>query len=174
VSAAIVIGKLPSHGDFVARGVSAGERHELDEWLAGSMASAREEFGDRFDEAFDEAPPFRFAWSDECWTAGALAASIDSAGRRFPLLVARGDLAQEQVGPAARLCEEAASEAIAAGWSADELLQAVAAAEIAPGTSQVIDGWWNEDLGDAGPRLKDRRPAGILSHMLASVAGAAA
>lgn len=170
-----MIGKLPFHGDFVARGVSANERHEVDEWLAASMAAAREQFGDRFDEAFDTAPPWRFAWRGERWTAGALAPSVDSAGRRFPLLVARSELSQEKVRPAANLCEEAAADAIAKGWSADELLQAIAETEIAPGASQAREGWWNEELGDAGTTTpSDRLPPGILSHMLASVTGAAA
>lgn len=174
MSGAIVIGKLPAHGDFVARGVGGRERHELDEWLATSMAAARSEFGEKFDETFDIAPPWRFAWRDGRWTAGALAPSVDSAGRRFPLLIARTDLGERQVRDAARRCEDAASEAIAKAWSADALLDAVEAAEIEPHGAQAAEGWWNEELGDAGNRLEERLPAGILSHMLASVAGAAA
>lgn len=174
MSGAIVIGKLPFHGDFVARGVAGAERRELDAWLAASTAAARDEFGEKFEEAFDTAPPWRFAWRGEQWTAGALVPSIDSAGRRFPLLVARSGLAHADVSGAAMLCEEAASEAISRGWSADELLRASEAAEIEPAASLAAEGWWNEDLGDAGPRLNDRLPPGILSHMLASVAGAAA
>lgn len=172
MSAAIVIGKLPVHGDFVARGVAGAERRELDAWLAASTAAARDEFGDKFDDAFDNAPPWRFAWRDEQWTAGALVPSIDSAGRRFPLLVALKHLADVQVGAAAGLCEAAASDAIAKRWSADELLGAVAEPELS--AAAVHEGWWNEELGDARPRLNDRLPPGILSHMLASVAGAAA
>jgi len=64
-----VIGKLPGHGDFVARGVGSGERQQIDEWLAASMAAAREELGDKFEAAFDIAPPWRFAWRDTRWTA---------------------------------------------------------------------------------------------------------
>ena len=55
-----MIGKLPGHGDFVARGVGSGERQQIDEWLAASMAAAREELGDKFEAAFDIAPPWRF------------------------------------------------------------------------------------------------------------------
>ena len=54
----------------------------------------------------------------------------------------------------------------------DELLGAVAEPELS--AAAVHEGWWNEELGDARPRLNDRLPPGILSHMLASVAGAAA
>lgn len=169
-----MIGKLPGHGDFVARGVGSGERQQIDEWLAASMAAAREELGGKFEAAFDIAPPWRFAWRDTRWTAGALVPSIDSAGRRFPLLVAVADLAEEEVRPAAEICENAASEAIAKGWSADELLQAINTSDIASEDSPVHAGWWNDELGNAGTSVGDRLPAAILSHMLASVTGAAA
>ena len=45
VSAGIVLGKLPFHGDFVARGVSAAVRDEIDRWLVETMATARDELG---------------------------------------------------------------------------------------------------------------------------------
>ena len=169
-----MIGKLPSHGDFVARGVHRSERHELDQWLAANMAAAREEFGDKFDTAFDSAPPWRFAWRDMAWTAGALVPSIDSAGRRFPLLVALPQLAEDQVRPAAEACENAASDAIAKGWSADELQGAIAVPDAAPQASPVQEGWWIDESANAAVAFGDRLPTGILSRMLESATGAAA
>lgn len=73
----MVIGKLPFHGDFVARGVTGRERDLLDKWLATSMAIASEQLGEKFDEAFDAAPPWRFAWDEDGWTAGALVPSVE-------------------------------------------------------------------------------------------------
>jgi type VI secretion system protein ImpM len=172
VVSGIVIGKLPFHGDFVARGLSGGERHKIDQWLTASMAAARDQFGSGFDEIFDRTPPWRFAWRDDQWTAGALAPSIDSTGRKFPLLVALCNLAEGQVKAAARLCEDAASEAIALGWGADQLLEAIAAATITPDESPAVEGWWNEDLGGAGG-LQGRVPPSIMSHMLAATTRAA-
>jgi type VI secretion system protein ImpM len=168
VSNAVVVGKLPSHGDFVARGVDARERHAIDAWLTASMAHAREQLGASFEEAFDCAPPWQFAWHDQRWTAGVLAPSVDSAGRRFPLLVARKNLDDRQVRAAATLCEEAAANAISKPWKADELASAVESADLPGGTSGCRRGWWNDELGDS-VKLEERRPADILSHMLSAV-----
>lgn len=173
MSGAIVIGKLPFHGDFVARGTTGSERRRFDKWLTASMALARDELGPAFDDSFDAAPPWRFAWHEGEWTAGVLAPSADSTGRRFPLLVALSELAEGQVEAAARFCEEIASDAIASRWSADRVLQTIDAAEIEARETNASEGWWNEELGERG-RLGQRMPPGILSHMLASVAGASA
>lgn len=164
-----MVGKLPFHGDFVARGVSAGDRKELDAWLSASVATAREEYGPRFADAFDAAPPWRFAWHDEQWTAGALVPSVDSSGRRFPLLVALTNLGEDQVAAAAMLCEEAAADAISRRLQADELADAVEAGDVTPTGSPAAEGWWNDDLGESG-KLKGRRPAAILSRMLSALA----
>ena len=172
VNRAFVVGKLPFHGDFVARGASASERRQIDQWLADSVAIARAQFGREFEETFDAATPWRFAWQDGQWTAGALAPSVDSSGRRFPLLVGRSDLATEQVEAGAKLCESVAGEAISMRWSADQLLQAVAAADVSGEGPDPVEGWWNEDFAKA--RLRDRLPPGILSHILAPVTGASA
>jgi type VI secretion system ImpM family protein len=169
VSAGIVLGKLPFHGDFVARGVSGAVRDEIDRWLVDSMATARDELGPRFEEAFDSALPWRFAWHDERWTAGALVPSVDSAGRRFPLLVARTNLERDEVETAAQLCEEVAAEAISERWQADKLVEAVEALETVHTASRGREGWWNDEVGEAG-KLEDQRPRTILSHMLSTVA----
>jgi type VI secretion system protein ImpM len=172
VTEAIVIGKLPFHGDFVARGLNADARDRLDKWLASSMAIAREQLGAKFDETFDVAPPWRFAWNEDRWTAGALVASIDASGRRFPLVAARCNLDKGQVQIASALCEELASEAIAMRWSADELAKAVEGADIARDDTHCVEGWWNEELGE--PKLNEKCPSEIVSHVLASAIGAAA
>jgi type VI secretion system protein ImpM len=169
VSKCLLVGKMPSHGDFVARGVRAREREELDAWLAASLASARDELGSRFAQAFDAAPPWRFAWHDDAWTAGSLTPSVDSAGRRFPLLVALKNLDREQVEAAATLCERSSAKAILERWPAENLLASVEAAEVARRPSQPRQGWWNEDLGEEG-RSGERRPETIIQDMLSLVA----
>ena len=165
---AIVLGKLPSHGDFIARGATAAEREAIDTWLSGSMAIARQELGHRFDQAFDRAPPWQFAFREGDSTAGALAASVDSAGRRFPLFVARTGLQEDQVGSAAKLCEAAAADAILNHRTADELVKAVDGFEITNGPP-CATGWWTEQLGDTD-RLNGRFPDNIVTRMLAPVA----
>lgn len=170
MTAAIVLGKLPFHGDFVARGISANERDDLDAWLANSMAAAREQLRDRFADAFDCAPAWHFGWHDLRWTAGALVPSMDSAGRRFPLLVARTSLTSDQVIPTAKLCEDVAASAISNRWSVDRVFEAVEAAEVARSAPRAAEGWWNEELYELGT-LSERRPAAILSHMLSAAVG---
>ena len=46
----ILFGKLPAHGDFVARGIDAAGRAELDDWLSASLADARAALGEAFAE----------------------------------------------------------------------------------------------------------------------------
>lgn len=173
LSRAFVVGKLPFHGDFVARGVSGLDRRRIDDWLADSVAIARNQFSERFEEMFDAAPPWRFAWREAQWTAGALVPSVDSTGRRFPLMVGRSNLSSGQVEAGANLCEGLAGEAIALGWSADQLLTAVAAAEVTGDGADRVPGWWNPDCGEM-TRLKDPLPPAVVSHMLATVIGASA
>jgi len=169
VSAGIVLGKLPFHGDFVARGISASARDEMDRWLVDAMATARDELGLRFEESFDRALPWRFAWHVERWTAGALVPSVDSAGRRFPLLVARTNLEGDEVERAAQLCEAAAAQAISERWQADKLMKAVEALEMVHTASRGREEWWNEEIGEAS-KLEDQSPRTILLHMLSAVA----
>lgn len=108
-----LFGKLPAHGDFVARGLSFEAREALDAWLSASMLDARDAYGDSFDDRFDAAPPWQCAGEG---VAGAIAASQDSVGRRFPVLL----LCAGTVDDGAR-CEELLYAAIGQGWNADRL-----------------------------------------------------
>ena len=84
-------GKLPEHGDFVARGVSAGERDAWDAWASASLEQARRDLGDVFETRFEAAPPWRFAFGPgrfaDAWVAGALTPSVDRSGRHFVIVV---------------------------------------------------------------------------------------
>jgi len=90
-----IFGKLPAHGDFVARGIGAAEREALDAWLSGEMLAARAALGGDFEERYDRAPPWRFAGPDG---AGVLVASVDGVGRRFPLYLALGGAGDDATG----------------------------------------------------------------------------
>lgn len=85
--APFLFGKLPAHGDFIARGLSQSARRAWDDWATDRVRQMREEDGEAFEAAHDAAPPWRFVTEAgafvEGWSAGALAPSIDSAGRRF-------------------------------------------------------------------------------------------
>lgn len=175
----VLFGKMPSHGDFVTRGFDGQERDSLDQWLSAEMADARTTFADEFEERFDAAPPWRFTWRDDRWTAGALVNSVDSAGRRFPLLVARRGVEAAEIGATAEACENAIYDAFTSGWSADDLTDALLssspAASDANGESHEEEGWWTLG-GEAFPPASrpGRQPAGLIRTMLEGMERAAA
>lgn len=168
---AFLFGKLPAHGDFVARGMGVGEREALDDWLAGSLADARASLT-RFEELYDQAPPWRFAWRDaNGWAAGAIAPSVDGAGRRFPVLLGRGGLSPDRIEGAALAAEELLYDALGHGWEADRL-QAALVAAVTPLSEPWAGGeaWWT--LGGerfTENRLAGARPAGLMRAMLTPV-----
>lgn len=83
-------GKLPAHGDFVARGLSGAERKTWDAWASASLEEARRDLGDIFETRFEAAAPWRFAFGPgrfaDAWVAGALTPSIDRSGRHFVIV----------------------------------------------------------------------------------------
>ena len=139
-----VFGKLPAHGDFVARGIDARERAALDDWLSASMLAARDVYGAVFAARFDAAQPWR---AEGAGVTGALAASQDAAGRRFPLLLLAAD------GDAEALLYAAITE----GWSVDRLAE-----EAGPAPGGPVSRW----IGEAAERPGER-PADLLTAMLA-------
>jgi type VI secretion system protein ImpM len=164
VTDAMIFGKLPFHGDFVARGISSSERAELDRWLSRSMAEARDHLGERFGDSFDAAAPWLFAWRDERWTAGAMAPSVDSAGRRFPVMAGLRGLDKALASAAAEQCEEALFKAVSNCWSVEQLEEQLSTAVVAPTSSEVEEGWWPKEADRA--RLPQRLPRAILRHVI--------
>ena len=147
LTAAILYGKLPAHGDFIARNLGAGERAELDGWLAESLSQARVALGDAFDELYDQALPWRFARKHGAgWTAGAMAPSVDGVGRRYPIVLARVGLDEVMVEPTAEAMEALIYEALGQRWDADRLFGAASATE--PASAEIWtagDRWWFVD-----------------------------
>lgn len=150
--APFLFGKLPSHGDFIARGLDAGERAAWDAWASAGMEAARAAFGEAFEAAHDQGPPCRFVLPEGAGPtagSGAFAPSVDSAGRRFLIVLGRRDAAAAQAG------EAAIYAAFEQGLDADGALAAVgedAGAADGPG-------WW-VDGGAAA--LAPETPAGVL------------
>lgn len=169
----LLFGKLPAHGDFVARGMASSERDALDMWLSAEMAGARADAGAGFEDAFDAAPVWRFALPDgAAWRAGALAPSIDAAGRRFPLLFGWAGLPINAAGAAAGFADASLFGAISEGWDADRLASLDAPLAANPATPRPADprkGWWT-DTGDVA--FTDSHPQGLLRVMLASAVAA--
>lgn len=170
---ALLFGKLPAHGDFVGRGIDPHDRDALDRWLAASLAEARARLGDAFDDLYEEAPAWRFAWADPAgWSAGAMALSVDSVGRRYPILIALTGLAGDQVEAAAAAAENLIYDALEGGWDADRLHEAAARTTPEPMTTwEGGEGWWT--LGGARfneSYLVGSRPTGLLTTLLTPAA----
>ena len=162
-----LFGKLPGHGDFVARGLRADLRDALDLWLSAGMAEAQAHFGDAFEDRYFAAPAWVFVDRDGAgrWSGGALCASVDGVGRKFPVIA--GDLADDALHAVgiAGASLELLYAALAQGWTADRMI----AEQAAP---VQID--WQVDapawalIGEAGPPivLPGRFPAGVITAMV--------
>jgi type VI secretion system protein ImpM len=84
-------GKLPSHGDFLHRGVGDDFVNRWDAWLQDGMSRSRSELGETWLDVFLTSPVWRFALASgvvggPVW-AGILLPSVDRVGRYFPLTI---------------------------------------------------------------------------------------
>lgn len=125
--APFLFGKLPAHGDFVARGLSDADRDRWDGWSTAALDALRGRTGEAFEEAHGSAPPWRFVTGGgDRWLAGALAPSMDGAGRRYLLAIGVDGLDAAEAGAAGlQLAAEAEGliyEGLAQGFSADTLI----------------------------------------------------
>ena len=150
VMIAMLFGKLPAHGDFVSRGIAPDVRDTWDVELSTSLAAAR---GESFDAHYSAAPPWRFIRPEgEGWLAGAIALSMDSAGRRFPIVGGVYIDTQSAAQSIAAQCEDALFSALGEGWNADALNSALSA--IANTDTSDIDAgsglWWVDGGVDVG------------------------
>ena len=85
-----VYGKHPAKGDFVEHGVPAGLKPQLESWLDQVLAEARHGLGENWESVWRDARPIRFWLGGAIWgerVCGALMASVDRVGRRFPLVI---------------------------------------------------------------------------------------
>ena len=161
-----LFGKMPAHGDFVARGADRALVDALDLWLAEEMREAAGQFADEFEDRYSTAPAWTFVDVDPdgAWTGGVLCASVDKAGRKFPLMLALpADDGAHACGLAGG-CLDAICTAFDHGLDAD----ALHAAPVTP-----VDLPWTPDgpawalLGEDGPavELAGRFPRGIIAAM---------
>ncbi|MYM35750.1 type VI secretion system-associated protein TagF [Duganella sp. FT94W] len=115
-------GKIPSHGDFVARRLPPTFTGPWDAWLQAGMADSRARLGDAWLPVYLDSPIWRFALGagvcgpQACY--GVMMPSVDRVGRYFPFTIA-----------AAGRCR-----APAAAWYAalEALALAALAAELSP------------------------------------------
>ncbi|KQV56769.1 hypothetical protein ASC70_01625 [Caulobacter sp. Root343] len=109
---AFAFGKLPTHGDFVARGLTPEARETWDAWSSAGLEATRAALGEAFEARHDAAPPVRFTFGPGAfgsgWSTGALTASIDTAGRRFVLVL--GAYTDQAPSASERIAEAAEQE----------------------------------------------------------------
>ncbi len=157
----MLFGKLRAHGDFVARGMTAAERAWWDERLSIGIARARAACGPAFDATCEVSSPWRFRLRPGPMSiSGAVAASIDRAGRRFPLIVARRDA------DGAAACEAALRDGLSNALDADALIARVAPSGD-PVPPPVTIGWWHPDR--PGDPVIEADPAAALPIIFAFV-----
>ncbi len=162
-----LFGKLPSHGDFVARGLDQARRDALDVWLTGEMEAARLAWPDDFDQRYMAAPAWSFVMQADGgqWAGGALGAWVDGVGGRSPLVMAAPADDAGQAVAAAAGCLQAMAEGFAGAWDADSLFRADLHGPDLP---------WQPDgpawalVGEGGPAVERRGlwPQGVVTTMM--------
>lgn len=165
-------GKLPSHGDFIDRGLPRAFIAPWDAWLLQALAESRRYLGEVWLEHYMVAPLWRFVVApgicgEEAWQ-GVLMPSVDRVNRHFPLTLAAArapgtGLVQALLGnePWFARCEAIALEALTTGMEADALLARLARVAAPPPQPacylQAAAGplaWqlpWPAGTGGAGP-----------------------
>src|SRR5512135_429236 len=89
-SSALCLGKLPSQADFIRFNAASPEALAFDEWLHHGLYFARTQLGTGWEQAFANAPSYRFIFNPEQagrFLAGVMQASQDRSQRRYPFLV---------------------------------------------------------------------------------------
>lgn len=87
-----VFGKVPSHGDFITRGLDRTFVEPWDRWLRAWLSDGQRLLGSAFQETFLRSPAWRFVLGPGIAGPGAWAGvkvpSADRVGRTFPLTLA--------------------------------------------------------------------------------------
>jgi len=139
-------GKIPSHGDFVDRGLAPSFLNKWDEWLQLVVASSKEHLGEGWLDVYLTAPIWQFglaagALDDASWL-GITVPSVDSVGRYFPLTIATKIASQHSLSAAFfqstawfEAIEDIALAALSEGFDADALYQRLCheSLELCPG-----------------------------------------
>jgi type VI secretion system protein ImpM len=143
-----VFGKLPGLGDFLARSLDPAFTDPWHAWLAHQLPAARSTLAGRFEDAYMQAPVWRFALPRATAgpgpMTGVMMPSIDAVGREFPLTLAAGGAAA--AAPWYEALEDTARAALLDDWALDPWLAALAALEAppAPGAETPLIAFWSD------------------------------
>lgn len=161
----MLFGKLPSHGDFIARGLSDAQTAAWDDYLTASLSDAATLEG--FEDLYGVAPAWRFVADVDGQTmCGVIAPSVDKVGRQFPIVagVAAGENSEMLIDA----CEAHLYDAFANGLDADALYAALQAFPDAPEAPEVPPAHWYLEDEDRVviDRLDGNRPPALIRHMM--------
>jgi len=171
--AAGLFGKLPSKRDFVAVNVGRRFLDVWEPWIQGGVASARMALGERWLDAYNRAPLWRF-WLGSGFAGeamiGAFMASVDGVGRSFPLTLVCGEgeasLPPPELDANDSWCA-AAEDVLLSALSADADLErvAAAAASLPPPALQPRGGDVGgfEELADGAILVREAAPSWTLT-----------
>ena len=85
-------GKVPTHGDFVRRGLPKTFLDPWDGWLQGAISTSKAQLSDAWLGIYLTSPVWRFALCPgicgEAMAAGTLMPSVDAVGRYYPMTIA--------------------------------------------------------------------------------------
>jgi type VI secretion system protein ImpM len=143
-------GKLPSRGDFVARGLPRTFLLAWRAWTDAALAASRTALGERWLPAWLEGPIWRFALpAATCGpdaVLGLMLPSVDLAGRHYPLTVAAvfaGQSAAPRDDAWLDAAEGAALAALDRDLAPDDLMAALQAIPGPnPGGTASAASWW--------------------------------
>jgi type VI secretion system protein ImpM len=178
-------GKIPSAGDFIARGLPRSFVEPWDEWLSSELSQAQRALGAHWPQSYRRAPPSCFVLGEGVVEArvwfGVLLPSFDRVGRDFPLTIAFGSNSQViavrpewwiQLAAAGRRAaapdgSAALLDEALAGLIRDAGARATARPDSAGLVSipdQGLSRWWPVEEGRGGrePRVSQGLPRGEL------------
>jgi type VI secretion system protein ImpM len=139
-----LFGKLPAHGDFVARGrptlVARFER-----WLTTELAALAAVHGDGLDRLMAHAPVWRFVVNvDGATIAGILLPSTDRLSRLFPLVI----FSESDATIAPALADALAVMPLDESMTADDVMIAIAAVMADQDGALAEAASWRSEGGD--------------------------
>jgi len=88
-----IYGKLPAHGDFIARHLNSSFISIWDEWLQHFISTSQEQIGSDWLDIYLTSPIWQYVFSpgviDSNMWAGIIMPSVDRVGRYFPISIVR-------------------------------------------------------------------------------------
>lgn len=146
-----LFGKLPGHGDFIARGVPGALRERLDSWLSEWLAAGQAAHSEGFVGVWEGAAPWLFEGPA---ATAVLLPSMDAVGRHFPLLAVCGGEAVTQD------IYDAMIDAVIDGADSDTLRTALAAlAPAEPVQPRAMAQWFLPDGAEPDLPAPDNVPS---------------